>query len=62
MKQLALWSEEMNFEQVDRAPEDRLNRVLWHAMRGSHAPYPQWAIGADAEEEEEEEAGEENKE
>jgi hypothetical protein len=53
----------MNFEQVDRAPEDRLNRVLWHAMRGSHVPYPQWAIGADAEEEEEEEeAGEENKE
>jgi hypothetical protein len=26
---------------------------LWHAMRGSHVPYPQWAIGADAEEEEE---------
>jgi hypothetical protein len=23
-------------------------------MRGSHVPYPQWAIGADAEEEEEE--------
>jgi hypothetical protein len=55
LKQLAQWSEEMNFEQVDRAPEDRLNRVLWHAMRGSQVPYPQWAIGADAEEEEEEE-------
>jgi hypothetical protein len=27
---------------------------LWHAMRGSQVPYPQWAIGADAEEEEEE--------
>ena len=55
LKQLAQWSEEMNFEQVDRAPEDRLNRVLWHAMRGSQMPYPQWAVGADAEEEEEEE-------
>jgi hypothetical protein len=30
-------------------------------MRGSQVPYPQWAIGADAEEEEEEEE-EENKE
>jgi hypothetical protein len=32
---------------------------LWHAMRGSRVPYPQWAIGADADDEE---AGEENKE
>jgi YVTN family beta-propeller protein len=53
LKQLAQWSEEMNFEQVDRAPEDRLNRVLWHAMRGSHVAYPQWAIGTLEEEEEE---------
>lgn len=54
LKQLAEWSEEMNFEQVDRAPEDRLNRVLWHAMRGSDAPYPQWAIGLEEEDEDEE--------
>ncbi|MFM8264167.1 MAG: alkaline phosphatase family protein [Pirellula sp.] len=54
LKQLAEWSEEMNFEQVDRAPEDRLNRVLWHAIRGSNAPYPQWAIGFDEEDEGEE--------
>ena len=53
LKQLAEWSEEMNFEQVDRAPEDRLNRVLWHAMRGSDAPYPEWAVGVDEEEDEE---------
>jgi len=53
LKQLAQWSEEMNFEQVDRAPEDRLNRVLWHAMRGSHVAYPQWAIGTLEEDEEE---------
>ena len=50
LKQLAEWSEEMNFEQVDRAPEDRLNRVLWHAMRGSQVPYPEWAVGIDADE------------
>ncbi len=53
LKQLAEWSEEMNFEQVDRAPEDRLNRVLWHAMRGSNAPYPEWAVGVEEEEDEE---------
>jgi hypothetical protein len=50
LKQLAEWSEEMNFEQVDRAPEDRLNRVLWHAIRGSQVPYPEWAVGIDADE------------
>jgi hypothetical protein len=33
----------MNFAQIDRAPEDLLNRVLWHAMRGSQEPYPAWA-------------------
>jgi hypothetical protein len=21
-----------------------LNRILWHAMRGSREPYPAWAI------------------
>lgn len=55
LKQHAQWSEEMNFEQVDRAPEDRLNRVLWHAMRGSQAPYPQWAIGSEEDDDEEDE-------
>jgi hypothetical protein len=54
LKQLAEWSEEMNFQQVDRAPEDRLNRVLWHAMRGSQAPYPEWALGAHEEDDKEE--------
>lgn len=35
------------FAQVDRAPEDALNRVLWRALRGSAAPYPAWAVTAD---------------
>ncbi|MBK8095578.1 MAG: phosphoesterase [Planctomycetes bacterium] len=43
----------MNFAQVDRAPEDALNRILWRAMRGSSVPYPEWAITPGAEEEEE---------
>jgi YVTN family beta-propeller protein len=40
----ALASSRMNFRQVDRAPEDTLNRVLWRAMRGTREPYPDWAI------------------
>ncbi|HOY57419.1 MAG TPA: bifunctional YncE family protein/alkaline phosphatase family protein [Verrucomicrobiota bacterium] len=40
----ALASSRMNFRQVDRAPEDALNRVLWRAMRGTREPYPEWAI------------------
>ena len=28
----------------DQCPEDLLNRILWHAMKGSRAPYPEWAV------------------
>jgi hypothetical protein len=45
----------LNFAQIDRCPEEILNRILWHAQRGAHAPYPSWAIDPSAEEEEEEE-------
>jgi len=38
-------SASINFAEVDKAPEDLLNRVLWHAMRGNQ-PYPEWAITA----------------
>jgi DNA-binding beta-propeller fold protein YncE len=42
-------SAKMNFREVDKAPEDQLNRILWRAMKGSRVPYPEWAItpGAD---------------
>lgn len=33
----------INFAEVDKAPEDLLNRILWNAMRGDE-PYPEWAI------------------
>jgi DNA-binding beta-propeller fold protein YncE len=36
----------LDFAHVDRAPEDVLNRILWRAMRGTGAPYPEWAIAA----------------
>ena len=36
----------MNFREVDKAPEDALNRVLWRAAKGTRDPYPEWAITA----------------
>jgi hypothetical protein len=30
----------MNFLQEDRAPEQRLNEILWHARTGVRAPMP----------------------
>jgi YVTN family beta-propeller protein len=44
----ALASAGMNFRQVDKAPEDALNRILWRAMRGAREPYPEWAIAVAA--------------
>jgi DNA-binding beta-propeller fold protein YncE len=35
-----------DFEGFDRADEDTLNRVLWHAMQGAEAPYPAHLAGA----------------
>jgi hypothetical protein len=37
-------SARLNFRQIDACPEDTLNRILWHAVRGSAAPYPVWAV------------------
>ena len=48
LKRDALASARMNFRAVDQAPEDRLNRILWRAMKGSQTPYPEWAVTADA--------------
>jgi YVTN family beta-propeller protein len=47
-RQDALASAQMNFREVDKAPEDALNRVLWRAMKGSREPYPEWAVTAGA--------------
>jgi hypothetical protein len=35
----------INFAEVDKAPENLLNRILWNAMK-SDQPYPEWAITA----------------
>ena len=42
----ALASARMNFRQVDKAPEDALNRILWRATKGTREPYPEWAVTA----------------
>jgi hypothetical protein len=40
----ALASARMNFREVDKAPEDALNRILWRAAKGPREPYPEWAV------------------
>lgn len=42
----AVASAAMDFEGVDRAPEDALNRILWRSVKGSEIPYPEWAVSS----------------
>ncbi|HYR44281.1 MAG TPA: bifunctional YncE family protein/alkaline phosphatase family protein [Terriglobia bacterium] len=39
-KAAALESMAMDFTHPDAAPEDRLNRILWHVAKGWNIPYP----------------------
>jgi YVTN family beta-propeller protein len=43
----ALASARMDFREVDKAPEDALNRILWRAAKGRGEPYPEWAVATD---------------
>jgi DNA-binding beta-propeller fold protein YncE len=54
LREDAIVSSKINFKELDRAPEDVLNRILWRAMRGSGQPYPEWAITAHEEDEDDE--------
>ncbi|MGD9647492.1 MAG: alkaline phosphatase family protein [Pirellulales bacterium] len=47
LRELAEASAELPLEEIDRCPEELLNRILWHAQRGADAPFPSWAIGKD---------------
>jgi YVTN family beta-propeller protein len=51
LRRNAIASARLPLEEVDRCPEDVFNRILWHAMKGPHEPYPQWAVIADLEDE-----------
>jgi hypothetical protein len=44
LRRHAIQSSKLNFRQIDACPEDTLNRILWHAVKGSAAPYPAWAV------------------
>jgi YVTN family beta-propeller protein len=39
-RQLALESMKMDFTEPDAAPEQLLNRVIWHSVKGYDVPYP----------------------
>jgi hypothetical protein len=41
-------SDAQDFSAPDRADDNTLNRILWHAMRGADAPYPAAYAGAHA--------------
>jgi len=43
-KKFAIASNKLPLAEPDKCPEDLLNRIIWNAQKGSHAPYPAWAI------------------
>jgi len=47
LRKHAYASARLPLAQIDQCPEDLLNRILWHAMKGSRAPYPEWAVRAE---------------
>ena len=44
LRKHAYVSARLPLDKPDQCPEDTLNRILWHAMNGSAAPYPAWAV------------------
>jgi hypothetical protein len=44
LRKHARLSARLPLKNPDQCPEDALNRILWHAMRGSQAEYPAWAV------------------
>src|SRR5262249_19333072 len=37
-------STNLPLEKPAQCPEDLLIRIIWHAMKGSNTPYPEWAV------------------
>ena len=37
-------SARLDLDEADKCPDDVLNRIIWHAMKGSRTPYPDWAV------------------
>jgi hypothetical protein len=49
LRRYALASGKLPLHAPDRCPEDLFNRILWHAIKGAHVPYPVWAVTAGVE-------------
>ena len=43
LRKYAFASAKLPLDEPDKCPEDLLNRILWHAMKGSQVAYPIWA-------------------
>jgi hypothetical protein len=46
MRKNAIASARLPLDKADQCPEDVLNRIIWHAMKGPQARYPEWAVSA----------------
>jgi hypothetical protein len=46
LRKHAYASARLPLNEADKCPEDTLNRILWHALKGSQVPYPAWAVTA----------------
>jgi YVTN family beta-propeller protein len=44
LRKHAVQSARLRIDEPDKCPEDVLNRILWHAMKGPEAAYPEWAV------------------
>jgi YVTN family beta-propeller protein len=47
-KDLAMASQAMDFSDADDAPEDTLNRAIWHSVKGYNTPYRDGRVGRKA--------------
>lgn len=55
----ALASAKLPLDKLDQCPEDQLNRIIWHAMKGSAAPYPAWAVSHQGDDDDQDKADDE---
>ncbi len=46
LRRYAQISAKLPLKAPDQCPDDLLNHILWHAMKGSQTPYPAWAVSA----------------
>ncbi|MGC8743694.1 MAG: bifunctional YncE family protein/alkaline phosphatase family protein [Verrucomicrobiia bacterium] len=46
LQRLARQSEKLPLDKVDQCPEEVLNRIIWHSVKGPDAPFPSYAVKA----------------